>query len=221
MELARAWFRAGRLAVPQELSELLSSSPRLELLEFERAVPELVTGLPERGEGRNHDLWLLGRTPQEQVTVCVEAKADEPFGDKSIGEYLRYALQRRTNGETTRAPERIEALFRMVDTASPSLMETPWAEIPYQLLTAICGTAIQARSDQSRLAVLVVHVFETNSTEEEKLDINHQAFTRFVELITGTPQADVEVGRLYGPARIGSVKCLVGKTEIREQANRR
>jgi hypothetical protein len=150
----------------------------------------------------------------EHQTVCVEAKADEPFGDKSIGEYLCHALRRRANGETTRAPERIEELLRMVDPISPSLMETPWAEIPYQLLTAICGTAIQARSDQSRLAVLVVHVFETNSTEQEKLDINHHAFTRFVELITGTPQADVQVGRLYGPARIGSVECLVGLTGV-------
>ena len=30
--------------------------------------------------GRNHDLLLRGRTDQP-VTLCVESKADEPFGE--------------------------------------------------------------------------------------------------------------------------------------------
>jgi hypothetical protein len=36
--------------------------------------PECVTALPERGEGRNHDLVMVGKSKKAQVTVCVEAK---------------------------------------------------------------------------------------------------------------------------------------------------
>lgn len=214
MELARAWFREGDVAVPREFSELLRSYPRLQGLVFEQGVPEHVTRLPERGEGRNHDLWLLGRTSREQITVCVEAKADEPFGDRSVGDYLESALQQRTNGKATRAPERIEALFSMVDGSSSSLPESPWASIPYQLLTAICGTAIQARVDQSTIAVFAVHVFQTASTELSKLETNRSAFSRFVEILTSTPRAAVQNNRLYGPVTIAGVECLIGKTEV-------
>ena len=104
MELAKAWFSTGQLAVPQELTAILDREPRLEGLVFQQAIPELVTRLPERGEGRNHDLWLLGRTNREQVTVCVEAKADESFGDNTVGGYLQQCLRRRQRGEATRAP---------------------------------------------------------------------------------------------------------------------
>jgi hypothetical protein len=214
MELARAWFREGRVAVPCEFSELLSSDPRLQGLVFEQGVPERVTRLPERGEGRNHDLWLLGRTSHEQLTVCVEAKADEPFGDKSVGDYLEFALQQRKKGLTTRAPERIEALFNMVGGSSLSLFESPWASTPYQLLTSICGTSIQASMDKSGFAVFAVHVFQTADTERSKLDTNRSAFSRFVETLAGIPRAAVQSNRLYGPVTIAGVECLIGKTEV-------
>jgi hypothetical protein len=123
MELAKAWFRRGQLAAPQEFNELLNTEPRLSGLAFERAIPELVTRLPERGEGRNHDLWLLGRTSREQVTVCVEAKADESFGNDTVAGYLHRSLRRRQRGESTRVPERVEALLQLVD--SEHSMESP------------------------------------------------------------------------------------------------
>lgn len=74
MELARAWFPNDSPTVPPEIQTLLLSHPRFEGLKLIRARPELVTRLPEPGEGRNHDLWILGKTPLEQVTICIEAK---------------------------------------------------------------------------------------------------------------------------------------------------
>ena len=84
MELARAWFRGKTGAPPAELMRVLKSVPDLKDLAAEQATPELVTGLPERGEGRNHDLWLLAGTAKEKITVCIEAKADEPFGNVTV-----------------------------------------------------------------------------------------------------------------------------------------
>ena len=56
MELARAWFRDNCLSPPKEMIKLLSRHSRLTQLDFIIGIPELVTPLPEKGEGRNHDL---------------------------------------------------------------------------------------------------------------------------------------------------------------------
>jgi hypothetical protein len=86
MELARSWFRMETPQCPTELQSLLSTNARTANIQFDVGHPEFVTSLPERGEGRNHDLMLKGHTGGEAVVVCVEAKVDEPFGAK-IGEY--------------------------------------------------------------------------------------------------------------------------------------
>ena len=114
MELALAWFPGDVLTVPHEIKVALLSHLRLDGLKLIQAVPELVTPLPERGEGRNHDLWILGKTPRESITICVEAKADEPFGNYTVAGYRKAALRRRRSGIKTRAPERIDALLQIV-----------------------------------------------------------------------------------------------------------
>lgn len=161
MCLAQAWFvEDGTVSVPDELQTLLSSHPRLQGLEDLSGVPQKVTPLPERGEGRNHDFCLKGRTTSEQVTICIEAKADEPFGNETVGEYLQRMLGKRQKGKPTWAPERIDSLLHLV--GHPD--ESAWADIPYQLLTAFSGTVLQARIDKSNVAVFVAHKFHTGST---------------------------------------------------------
>lgn len=119
MELARSWFRNDHPQPPDELLSLLHSIPRLNKLQLIMGYPELVTPLPERGEGRNHDLALIGHTDKESVTITIEAKADEPFGNDSVLEYYFKAINRRKNGISTRVPERINQLLSMVDPNVP------------------------------------------------------------------------------------------------------
>ncbi|MCK9392784.1 MAG: hypothetical protein M0Q01_14595 [Syntrophales bacterium] len=205
-ELAKAWFRQPRVSPPKELMQLLYSSARLKGLQLLCGIPEHVTSLPERGEGRNHDLWLLGRTDQEQITVCIEAKADEPFGNETVVEYRLSANKRRESGESTRVPERIAQLLALVPARG-----NQWDDIRYQLLTAICGTAIQAQRDGSTLAVFVVHEFHTSKTTPDKILANARDFDFFVSVITGSYKPVAE-GTLYGPVIVGGVDCLIGKT---------
>ena len=206
MELAKAWFRQSETSPPEELSQLLHSSERLMTLKFVRGIPERMTSLPERGEGRNHDLWLLGWTKQEQVTICIEAKADEPFGNETVAEYRRSANKRRESGAATRVPERITKLLSLVPAG-----DSHWDNVRYQLLTAICGTAIQAQRDGSALAVFVVHEFHTRKTTTDKISANVKDFDAFMAAITGS-QGSIVAGMLYGPVTVGGVNCLIGKT---------
>ena len=210
VELAKSWFREGQLSTPKELVELLQSAPCLKNLWLSQCIPELVTQLPERGEGRNHDLVLRGQTSTENVTICIEAKADEPFGADNIREYWNRAIRRRSSGVATRVPERIQALLGLVGDTSNVPSESPWGDVRYQLLSAICGTIRQAELDSSSLAVFVVHEFHTELTRNENLVRNHTEFERLLSVLA-FESFKVSPSNLYGPFRINGIDCFIGK----------
>jgi hypothetical protein len=210
MELAKSWFRNDVLSPPQEFLPLLHSSPRLRGIVLTIGIPELVTTLPERGNGRNHDLALKGNTQNESVTICIEAKADEPFGNATVGEYWNSGILKRYRGISTRIPERVEFLVSMVDLVSNSIDSSPWKDIRYQLLTALCGTILQAKNDNSTLAVFVVHEFFSNETSTIKHVENHSELERFLSVLSGY-QISIETGKLNGPFRFEGVDCMIGK----------
>ena len=101
MELARAWFTSPVPICPPEVKSLWESHPVTAGVALTEGW-EYVTPLPERGEGRNHDLLLVGCRDGCGVVVSVEAKVDERFGDR-IGAYWHRA---RESKYRTRAPER-------------------------------------------------------------------------------------------------------------------
>lgn len=212
MELAKAWFRNDILSPPQELLSLLNSTDRLKGIDFISGVPELVTSLPERGEGRNHDLALVGKTENEQITVCIEAKADESFGSDTVSEYWNKAKKRRGKGESTRVPERIQSLLKIVGENEP-VLTSKWRNIRYQLLTAISGTILQSKADHSSIAVLVVHEFRSTETSVEKQNENHDELVKLLSLLSRGRCSEFEAGSVYGPfhAGGGKLEIMVGK----------
>jgi len=210
MELAKSWFRNDALSPPQELSSLLHSHPRTNQIELTEGIPELVTPLPERGNGRNHDLALKGTTDYESVTICIEAKADESFGNTTVGEYWLSGIQKRNRGTSTRVPDRVEALLSMVDPVH-TIETSQWKDIRYQLLTALCGTILQAKKDNATLAVLVVQEFRTNETSQVKQAGNHEELERFLTVVSDGGEICLEVGKLYGWFNYDGIDCLIGK----------
>lgn len=167
MELARAWCPESGPACPPDVSALLSSHELTRNIQIEEARPEHVTLLPERGEGRNHDLWAKCSIDGRPFTLCVEAKADEPFGD-TIGDTCANALRR---SEKTGGVRRARALLHMLFGATAEPDREPYASLRYQLLTAAAGTALQARTDGARAAALVIHEFQGGSMEQEVVQL--------------------------------------------------
>lgn len=198
MELARAWFVSSSPGCPRELAELLAGQPSFVGLRLVQGIPEHSTPLPERGEGRNHDLLLCGQADGGPVVISVEAKVDESFGEM-IGVYWSKASRRAT---PTRAPERIEALLGMVFGARARPDARPWRDLRYQLLTAVAGTAIEAARRSASTAAVVVHEFRTEKLRAERVAANAEDFQAFVSLLLGMPQAEVVPGRLHGPAAL-------------------
>lgn len=205
MELARAWFRTPKSTAPDEFTALLESAEVTRGLAIKGGRPELVTPLPERGEGRNHDLWLTATTIHGKVTVCVEAKADEPFGDR-LGKQIVTARKRQPQ---TRVAERARALLTLLFGGDHNPEGAPWRELRYQLITAAAGAVLQAQIDKSVACVLVVHEFHSNLTKAEHLAANQadlQAFVSQLDAGAGT----IVPGELIGPIKIPAGVLLTG-----------
>lgn len=205
MELAKAWFRTPQSSCPDELRALLDSHEATRGINLKTGRPEYVTPLPERGEGRNHDLWLRDDTSAGRMTVSVEAKADESFGER-LGKQLQIARKRQP---LTRAPQRARALLGLLFGRDCNPEAAPWRELRYQLITATAGAALQAVIDQSVATVLVVHEFHSNLTAPEKIAANQDDLDAFLGLLHLAPPT-LTAGQLIGPIPLPVSALLPG-----------
>jgi hypothetical protein len=238
-ELGRIWTASGEPAVPGELTRLLESHEGTRGILFRTGITEHETRLPFTiGGPRCHDLALQGEQNGSPVTICIEAKADESFGGTVAKELLkaeRGAEARRREQAKRRVKARRQArtMFpKRLDWLTRSLLGLPAfeddklivispavAELPYQLLSAIGGTLIEADLQKARKAVLVIHEFRTVKTEDANLDANANALNRFLRLLLAANKADVrenfelESGQIIGPILITD-RTIAGPVKI-------
>lgn len=93
---------------------------------------------------------------------------------------------------------------------SRSVAESPWRSIRYQLLTVLCGTIFQRKSEKSTLTVLAIHEFQTGETlllqqTENHLGLETIFFAVYIEYRCR------ESGNLYGVFNIAGIDCMTGK----------
>lgn len=163
-ELAADWIE--RDAV-ERVTGLLSLRPELAGLELIEGIAEQQTRFDEIPHGpRNHDLLVRASTSAGVLVVGVEGKADEPF-DHPLWRWRQRALSRT---ESSRSPARLDHLTMLFfgttidkDDAYPSL-----GCLGYQLLAALAGTLAEAKKHSAARAVLLVHEFVTDETDDEK-----------------------------------------------------
>jgi len=176
-ELATHWLST--TGIPEDVQVLLEK--RWGSVTFTEGRPELNTPLPPKGSngGRMHDLWYTIQTDEGPVTVCVEAKADEPF-DVTISEYKKKAKVALTKHPKSRAKARLGDLQSMVWSSLPVNV----GALRYQLLSALTGTAIQTSKDQSRFGLLLIHTFNTAATTSLKRWQNDKELDLFLDSLS-------------------------------------
>ncbi len=190
-ELAKAWFKSQELAIPKELEALFNSHALTKGLGLESAVPELRTPLDKyRGNTRNHDLVLIGRSGAFQIVVGLEAKSDESFGDR-IGVRLAKTVHTRS-----KVPSRIDDLSRSIF-GRP--VDGEIRSVRYQLLHALAGTLIEASNREAGVAAFVVHEFVSEETGRSNLTRNARDLDEFVRLLPGGQGVQISLGSLVGP----------------------
>ena len=133
-----------------------------------------MTALDGFGEGRNHDVVVLGVARGKRVLVGIESKNDEELGPE-IGAYLAKAerenVVRLTQGQArlSQIPARIANLTRVVFGATPVEL----TNLRYQLLHGLAGTLIEAERREADIAVFLIHTLASGSTNHSKIDRNN------------------------------------------------
>jgi len=225
-ELGRIWTSNGEPAVPGELIRLLESNEGTRGIVIHSGITEQETRLPFTSRGpRCHDLALQAEQNGSPVIVCIEAKADEPFGGTVAMELInaRRRVERRKEKEkkrqkqrpiNTKFPNRLDWLTRSL-LGLPAFKDdkliavsTAVAELPYQLLSAIGGTLLEAEHQNACKAVLAFHEFRTTKTKDANLEANANALNRFLRLLLSANGVDVgedfelKSGHMIGPILI-------------------
>ena len=133
--------------------------------------PEANTVLPCKGNGRNHDLLMIG----EDFVVGIEAKVSEPFGEEISTELIE-ASDNKKNRIDTLANKLFGCKINEVKDG---------LELRYQLLTGVYGTLLEAENNKKSKALFLVIVFTDGITREDEnaVNRNNDDFNNFCQLI--------------------------------------
>lgn len=149
--LAYAWEEARfrPTGLPVEVEAAFAKEPRLAGLESLIAIPEHQVPLPGGRRPSQTDLWVLGKTATDLVSIAVEGKVSEAFGP-TLGEWRLEA----SPGKQTR----LEFLCQCL-----GLKNTPPDDIRYQLLHRTASAVTEAKRFRATCAVLLVHSFSQSN----------------------------------------------------------
>src|SRR5271155_5630255 len=193
-ELARSWFRETYPCPPEEMRLLLRRAFPTEIA-FDEAKPECIIELDDfSGEHRNCDLVVLCRAGTRHITLNIEAKADEPFGDTTVGDYYDQKANSHSN-----VPARIRQLSQALFGRVP---DEAIRELRYQLLHAAAATLIEAAASGAELGLFLVHEFWSKSLNENKLRQNNTDWENFVHAFPELATARLEKDQILGPVSV-------------------
>ena len=133
--------------------------------------PEANTVLPCKGNGRNHDLLMIG----EDFVVGIEAKVSESFGEEISTELIEAS-----DNKKGRIDKLANELFGCeINEVKDGL------ELRYQLLTGVYGTLLEAENNKKSKALFLVIVFTDGITREDEnaVNRNNDDFKNFCQQI--------------------------------------
>ena len=113
-------------------------------------IPELKVSLPGGRRASQNDLWVLARTDKSRISITVEGKVEEPFGEQ-VSDWLEDA----SPGKLQRWEYLKKKLF---------LQQDPNGTIGYQLFHRTVSAILQAEEFGASEAVMIVHSFSKNSS---------------------------------------------------------
>lgn len=186
-ETAVSWEVAAKTprGLPAKVAALLDSQVPLRDAEVILAVPEHQVRLPGGNRPSQNDVWALLVTDSGLVSMAIEGKAGEPFGE-TLGEWLNQA----SSGKK----ERLQFLMQQL-----GLQIEPPASIRYQLLHRTASAVIEAATCSASAAVMIVQSFRRDPKGE--LD-----FADFCELVGER----IEPGELKPAVNVGGRDLYLG-----------
>lgn len=201
MECAVAWFGSAGPCVPSEIVALLASHDDTAQAQITSATPEHPVRFDgARSEPRNCDVVAVAESDGGRVAITIEAKADERF-ERTVEQVLADAVDRRAHGERSGVVTRVEQLAAAL-LPPPRRGLPPLGSLRYQLLTGAAGALAHADEIGASRAVLIIHEFVTEKTEDRLHAANYADLSAFVTRLSDGAHATVEAGRLLGPVAV-------------------
>jgi len=156
--LAYCWEEADGFPPSVRAAFLASRVPLFEVMELLLALPEHKVPLPGGQRATQTDLFALGKSGDDLVSIAVEGKVAESFGERVEDWLERRAADEEKKGRT-RAPsagaqERLTYLCGLL-----GLPEEDVSDLRYQLLHRTASALIEARRFSARNALMLVHSF--------------------------------------------------------------
>lgn len=156
MEAAASWELAARTGrgsgFPKEIEALLTSAygtPTLLL-----GIAEHKVSLPGGNAASQSDVWGLVQTPSGIVSLTIEAKAKESFGNESVRKWL-------ARGKSDRARANRQERWKAIQESLPAAVDGEYVDVAYQLLHRCASAVIEAKRFHLTHAACIVQAFET------------------------------------------------------------
>ncbi len=177
--LAYSWEEAD--GFPEEINIALneSSFSGLNNLKPLMVIPEHKVPLPGGPQASQNDVFVLASTPTDLVSICIEGKVEESFGE---------LISKWNPDSTPGKKKRFNYLINLLELTGKDL-----SHIHYQLLHRTASAVIEAKRFHAPIAAMIVHSFSQD----------HKWFVEFSEFasVFGI-QADINRIRFAG-ARSG------------------
>ncbi|MBX5461379.1 MAG: hypothetical protein IRZ28_09855 [Steroidobacteraceae bacterium] len=160
MELAVSWFvsRTSERGIPADVAALLDQEPAFSGATLKLAIPERRTTLEGRGFPTQTDIWALLRSPGGLISLSVEGKAREPFGE-TVDMWLA-AGRRLDRGTPAGREARLKALAERLGLDTDSI-----GGLRYQLLHRTAAALIEAEDWHAAAAIMLVQRFTSTPRE--------------------------------------------------------
>jgi hypothetical protein len=212
-EVARAWLESGGENLPEEVSAAFSGHKSFGPVLSWQAEPEKKLAFDNfPGEPPNIDLVVHAQDSQGPFLIAVEAKADEPFG-QTVADTLAAAVERRLKNNRSNGVTRIEQLSAAILGPHQS-GDPPLKGIRYQLLTAIGGLLCEAQRRDCDRAVMLVHEFVTDETDDDMHARNAMDLNIFIKRLTHGSLTAVQPGVIYGPFVVPGKPVLSAEIDL-------
>jgi virulence-associated protein VapD len=185
-ELANCWEDAKNLPSCVERVFTQSQLPLFKDVKILYGFPEYKVALHGGGTSSQNDLYLLAKSNNELLTIMVEGKVSEPFGE-TVSSWLG-------NNPSDGKRERLKSLLQLLGLNEDSVLDKR-----YQLLHRSGSALLEAQNVNAQNALMLVHSF----SEKVKW---FEDYAEFVKLFKLTPKKDA----IVGPAQIDGVNLYFG-----------
>ena len=149
------------------------------------AIPEHKVSLPGGSRSSQNDLFVLAKSHDQLISIAVEGKVSEPFGD-TVSKWL----QNPTPGKK----KRLDFLCTELGLAGADV-----SNIRYQLLHRTASAILEAKKFNASHALMLVHSF----SQKNEWFKDYNLFSKLFRI-------DAKMNRIHFASKIGDIQLYLG-----------